>query len=159
MKKYTYEGYEILSDGTIISPFGRTLLWFDDKFIKINIDGKVKCRNGLNILYEAYYGVPVTRAYIVRYRNDKSKAKDKSNLILTPRSGSKRAHTNISVEDAEKIIEEYGLNNEERRLIKNGNAHPSISQRNLAKKYNVSVNTIQRILNGKYRGLPKAIAN
>ncbi len=157
MKKYKYEGYEVLENGTIISPFGKTLKWKDDKFIKLYIDGKVKCRNGLNILYEVYNGVPVTRAYLVEYKNKETKRKTKANLMLVPRDGKKRVKCQLTAETAEKIQEEYGLNKEERRLIRNGNHHPTISQRGLAKKYNVSVNTIQRVLEGTY-GKPRKMA-
>ncbi len=159
MKKYKYKGYEVLSDGTFISPFGNTLTWHDDKFIKINIDGKVKLRNGLNILYEVYNGVPVERTHIVAYKDAYNKDKTQENLILIPRTELKRPRKVVSDEVAKQIYDEYGLTKEECSKIKNGLQHPSISQRNLAKKYGVSINTIQRIVWGNYGNLKNMVAH
>ncbi|MBR5356593.1 MAG: hypothetical protein IK121_06700, partial [Lachnospiraceae bacterium] len=41
------------------------------------------------------------------------------------------------------------------RAVKNSVNHPSISQRGLAKKYGVSINTIQRIIQGTYIKVPR----
>lgn len=150
MKNYEYCGYTITKDGEFISPNDNTITWFDDKYIKLYINGKVRTVNGLNILYEVYNGEPVTKRFVVVYKNKTTKAKTKANLVLKVKSGRSQVERLFSDEEVEQIRSEYGLSEEERRSVKNNLDHPTLSYRSLAKKYNVSINTIQRIVYGTY---------
>lgn len=150
LTEYDYNGYTIYSDGTIVSPCGNTLTWFDDKYVKLKKDGKVKSVNGLNLLYEVYNNEKVTRTYVVRYVNPDSKEKTKENLVLETKRGKTQKGKIFTEKTVKQIQKEYGLSKEERQNISNNINHPTISYRQLAKKYNCSVNTIERIIQGNY---------
>ena len=157
MYNYYYYQYGITKEGDFVSESGHVVKWAKDNIhIKLNIEGKIKELNGLNLLYEIYNQKKITKKYYVYFKDGNPKNRSKKNLCVKQRDYSFTKERKFTPEIVEEIQRLYGKERlgEENKLVRSEIrktlSHPSHSYRELATLYDCSVSVIERIVQGSY---------
>ena len=153
----TYYDYKVTNDGNFISQSGHQVSWNKDHIhIKLNYNGAIHDINGLNLLYELYYGKKVSKKYYVYFKNNDPNDRRKENLALKKRNYDFTKRRKFDEKEVKEILDSYnpncvGENNAEaRQNLKKETNRLSPSYRELAKKHDCSVTVIERIIQGTY---------
>lgn len=155
--EYTYSGYTFITDGTIKGIRGKKLKAQKQKMLLIKYqdehgDMQKRAVSAARVMYELCYGVQLTSDQVIGFKNGDSSDISRDNLYVYIKKGEPRRR----VQRRKRVLTEE-QQREIRKLYSNTDGHcksqwsktpEDYSIRDLAKKFNVSVHTIQIILAG-----------
>lgn len=157
--EYTYNGYTFTTDGTIKGVYGKKLKAQKQKVLLIKTQdehGNITKRaaSAARIMYELHYHVKLSPNQVIKFRNGDSSDISIENLYLYKKNGEE----NRNASRRKKRVLSDEQRREIRNLYSNSDGHcksqwskepTDYSIRDLARKYHVSVHTIQIVLAGE----------
>ena len=137
---YAYHGYAVTMDGEIINAAGRHLKISDDGHVWLQIKGK-KCRRiAGRVVYEAITRESLGNAYVLIFLDG-----DCTNTAFTNLSAVKRSTYFLNHDWQDMKMFSHEQQEHIRRDYKKG-----IGKKQLAKHYGCCVQTIKKVVDGKY---------
>lgn len=140
-----YHGYLVYRNGKIFSKRGKEIksyyFTYPHSHVSLNIDGKVVKKNRALLIYNLFSECPAdTTLYVLRFKDGNTSNADYDNLYLATKKeyyreckASGRGHNRFDEKTKKKIRKDYFEKN--------------MSFRELCDKYNVSIMTVQKIIN------------
>jgi len=138
---FNYFGYKVYKNGQIISPKGNELKAYDithpGSHVTLRVDGKIIKLNKAKLIYTLFSGCKtnITTKYFICYKDGDETNAEYENLYLTPKKDVLKRNSGkskFSEKEKEKIKKDYEIHH--------------ISLRLLARKYECSLLTIQKVL-------------
>lgn len=151
--QYDYFGYIVSKNGVIETRDGQIVPMDENGCVRLRIDGKRVKKIAGRIIIEAVTGKLTERNDIITFKDGNKLNPEFSNLIIKKRKeyfkGYDWSHARIINDETQKeIIKKYNREEREKHRFIGKWAHPSYHD--LAKEYNCSVSTIQKIVNNRY---------